>query len=235
MTTKKLEVITFDDEAELLSKLEVELGSRFDAVAPVDSDNPTHYVNNKEFYLAMKDYIEQCRLTKEGEPYPRVPEYIGSCILKIAQKLAMRPNFWQYTFKEEMVGDAVEDCLLYIRNFNPDKYKNPFGYFTQYAWNAFIRRIEEEEKKRYVRAKEIQRAGIHTDVFSVQDHDLDEDYQNSMVEFLRDNDTVVADYEEKLARRRAKEVARRKALAEEQQTGDTKISTGKLKKTRKGD
>ena len=99
-----------------------------------------HYVDNKQFLQAMKDWKEQCEeALQTGDEPPRVTNYIGECFLKIANGLSHKPNFMNYTFREDMVSDGIENCLQYIHNFNPDKSNNPFAYFTQIIYYAFIR------------------------------------------------------------------------------------------------
>ena len=94
--------------------------------------------------------------TENSKERPRVPEYIGTCLFKIATHLARKPNFANYTFKEDMISDGIENCLLYIDNFNPDIYSNPFAYFTQIIYFAFLRRIQKEKKHMYIRYKSMQ-------------------------------------------------------------------------------
>lgn len=115
------------------------------------------YVNNEKFYLEMVRYkkqVEQCKT--QGLTKPPIPEYIGLCIMMIAQKLSNNGNFINYTYKEEMISDGIENCILYIDNFDPDKSNNPFAYFTQIIWYAFIRRIQREKKQQYIKAKNLQ-------------------------------------------------------------------------------
>jgi len=83
----------------------------------------------------------------EGVPRPYVPNYIGECIMKIATHLSYKPNFINYTFRDEMILDGIENCITYIDNFDPAKSKNPFAYFTQITYYAFIRRIQKEKKQ----------------------------------------------------------------------------------------
>jgi hypothetical protein len=115
--------------------------------------NPEHYVDNKKFYDALcvwKDKVveaEEC-----GDPKPPISEYIGECFLKMATGIARRPNFNNYEFKEEMIGDAIENCILYAHNFKKEG-KNPFAYFTQMMYYAFIRRIQKEKKQLFVKYK----------------------------------------------------------------------------------
>jgi hypothetical protein len=112
-----------------------------------------NYVDNKEFSKAMEDYINACNMAEaQNMPIPRVSEYIGECLLKIAENTAKRPNFYNYPFKDQMVSDAVINCLLYIRNYSP-QYKNAFSYFTTYTFRAFLRRIAAEKKYFYSKCK----------------------------------------------------------------------------------
>ena len=102
-----------------------------------------HYVNNKEFLAAIVEYKEKVALAAErGEDKPRITRYIGECFLKIATHLSFKPNFVNYMFKDDMVCDGIENCVQYINNFNPEKSKNPFAYFTQIIHYAFLRRIQ---------------------------------------------------------------------------------------------
>jgi len=113
-----------------------------------------HYVNNEHFLEEMVVFraaVKEAEATN-GER-PRVPEYIGECLFKIATHLARKPNFANYTFKEDMVSDGIENCLLYIDNFDPEKSKNPFAYFTQIIYYAFLRRIQKEKKHLYIKYK----------------------------------------------------------------------------------
>ena len=117
-----------------------------------------HYVDNKRFLQAMKDWKEQCEESLQtGDEPPRVTNYIGECFLKIANGLSHKPNFMNYTFREDMVSDGIENCLQYIHNFNPSKSNNPFAYFTQIIYYAFIRRIQREKKQTHVKNKLIEK------------------------------------------------------------------------------
>ena len=117
-----------------------------------------HYVNNKEFLQAIIDWKEKVKDAESlGEERPPVTDYIGECFMKIAQHLSFRPNFINYSYKEEMIGDGIENCLQYVNNFNPEKSKNPFSYFTQIIYYAFIRRIQKEKKQTHVKHKMIEK------------------------------------------------------------------------------
>ena len=111
-----------------------------------------HYVNNKEFLAAIVEYKEKVALAAErGEAKPRITNYLGECFLKIATHLSFKPNFVNYMFKDDMVCDGIENCIQYIDNFDPVKSKNPFAYFTQIIYYAFIRRIAVEKKQTHVK------------------------------------------------------------------------------------
>ena len=145
-----------------------------------------HYVNNKEFLEGMKAYKKRCRdAKKEGIPKPPVDNYLGGCFLKIANHLSYRPNFINYTFRDDMISDGIENCLQYLKNFNPAKSNNPFAYFTQIIYYAFIRRIQKEKKQSNIKYRMIEQANI--DEFAVLPGDTNNDYKNQFLEFLRKN------------------------------------------------
>ena len=83
---------------------------------------------------------------KLGDTEPRIDEYLGECF-KIATHLSFRPNFINYMYKDDMIADGYENCVQYIKNFNPEKSKNPFAYFTQIVYYAFLRRIAKEKRQ----------------------------------------------------------------------------------------
>lgn len=111
-----------------------------------------HYVDNEKFFKEISVWkTEVIEADEVGDTRPPVTEYIGECFMKIAEHLSFKPNFMNYPFREEMIGDAIENCLMYAHNFNPEKSKNPFSYFTQIIYYAFLRRIEKEKKQVYVK------------------------------------------------------------------------------------
>jgi len=113
-----------------------------------------NYVNNPDLLAALIDYRALCKEAEDaGDKNPQVPEYIGKCILLIATRLATKPNFSGYSYKDEMISDGIENCLQYIHNFDPEKSNNPFAYFTQIIWYAFLRRIHKEKKQMYIKFK----------------------------------------------------------------------------------
>ena len=119
-----------------------------------------NFIDNNEFYDAFVDFHAKCQEAQEkGEPRPIVPRYIGKCFLDIAEHLSMRPNFSNYMYRQDMVMDAVENCVVYCHRFDPQKSKNPFSYFTQVCWYAFIRRISKEKKQIEICDKIISKSG----------------------------------------------------------------------------
>lgn len=127
------------------------------------------YVNNEDFVKALVQYKEDCRIAESsGLPKPRIPNYIGECFYKIANGLSQKPNFINYTYKDEMVSDGIENCLMYFENFDPSKSSNPFSYFTTVIWYAFLRRIDKEKKQMYIKCKATEQMGI-LDEYEIQE------------------------------------------------------------------
>ena len=125
-----------------------------------------HYVNNKEFLYAIVEYKAKVKEALEaGKPKPRITNYLGDCFLKIARHLSYKPNFVNYMFREDMISDGIENCVQYIHNFDPEKSKNPFAYFTQIIHYAFLRRIQKEKKQLEIKTKIIEKSG-YSEVFS---------------------------------------------------------------------
>ena len=148
--------------------------------------NKPHYVVNKKFLQAMTEYRDKCRKAEEkGRKKPPVTNYIGECFLKIANHLSYRPNFINYTYRDDMISDGIENCLQYMSNFDPDKSDNPFAYFTQIIYYAFIRRIQKEKKQMQVKAKIIANAGVENMMDQLEGDDAQ--YQSQMLDFLQRN------------------------------------------------
>jgi DNA-directed RNA polymerase specialized sigma24 family protein len=83
-----------------------------------------------------------------------------------------------------MIGDGIENCIQYAKNFNPDKSKNPFAYFTQIIYYAFLRRITKEKKQQSIKQKIIDNDTLKT--HDVMEYD-DDVYDNTYIDFLKDN------------------------------------------------
>ena len=118
-----------------------------------------HYIDNKVFYAEMVKWKAVVDAEKKAErSTPPVTDYIGKCFLDIATHLSYRPNFINYPYREEMIGDGIENCLMYASNFDPTKSKNPFSYFTQIIYFAFLRRIAKQKEQMYIRYKMLEAA-----------------------------------------------------------------------------
>ena len=145
-----------------------------------------HYVDNKKFLEAMIEYRDRCEKAKNrNRKKPEVTNYIGECFLKIANHLSYRPNFINYTFRDDMISDGIENCLKYMDNFNPDKSNNPFAYFTQIIYYAFIRRIQKEKKQIQIKSKLIANTGVENMMDQLQGDDAQ--YQSQLLDFLQRN------------------------------------------------
>ncbi len=145
-----------------------------------------HYVNNADFLQALIEYRQKkAQAEAEGDPKPIVSNYIGECILKIATHLSYKPNFINYSYRDDMILDGVENCIQYIDNFDPTKSNNPFSYFTQIIYYAFLRRIAKEKKQSYIKGKLIQ--DMPFEAFEVQDTDEDRAFHNAYLEFMQNN------------------------------------------------
>lgn len=126
-----------------------------------------HYVDNKKFYEAMLEHRKLCdHAAENGLARPKPSNYIGNCIMKIAYKLSNKSNFINYPFKEEMISDGIENCIMYLHNFNPEKSSNPFAYFTQIIYYAFLRRIDKEKKLLYTKYKAIENFNLNSELSS---------------------------------------------------------------------
>jgi len=124
------------------------------------------YVNNKEFSAAVVEYVQTVMTDKnEGREARQIPNYIGECFMKIANGLSRSPNFMNYSYREDMVMDAVENCVKAIMNYDitkPTRTGNPnaFSYFTQISWYAFLRRIAKEKKQADIKQLLIEKGSI---------------------------------------------------------------------------
>ena len=172
-----------------------------------------HYVDNKQFLQAMIEYKKSCVLAEsKNELKPPVSNYIGECFLKIANHLSYRPNFINYTYKEEMISDGIENCLQYIDNFDPNKSKNPFAYFTQIIYYAFIRRIQKEKKYLYTKYAAIEKANFLDETSALHDSEKNSGVKyNSDIQYgewsQEQMEQFMADFEESRKKKRKKKVA----------------------------
>lgn len=141
-----------------------------------------HYVNNKEFSYAVLEYVKAAKEAQEnGLPTPEVTPYIGECFMKIAEGLSHKSNFVRYSYRDEMVMDAVENCLRAIGNYDIDAATrtgtpNAFAYFTQISYYAFLRRLAKEKRQHDIKEKFIEKSGIEEFV-TFNDEDSESDFQ----------------------------------------------------------
>jgi DNA-directed RNA polymerase specialized sigma subunit len=163
-----------------------------------------HYVNNKEFLAAMVEFRKSVNKAKRDKTErPPVPNYIGECFLKIANHLSYRPNFINYTFRDDMISDGIENCLQYLDNFNPETSSNPFAYFTQIIYYAFIRRIQKEKKQITIKQRMIAEANYDDMVLQPGE---DRDFKNQFTEFLQKNQPLT---DEPVKEKKAKKTKKR--------------------------
>ena len=175
-----------------------------------------HYVNNKDFLAAMTEYREN-RLAAEEKDLPktRVTEYIGECFVKIANHLAYKSNFVNYTFREEMILDGIENCITYIDNFNPEKPKNPFAYFTQITYYAFLRRIQKEKKQLDTKYKYIQNLDLQAILDGEEGHGGSAEfveYMRGQIDQAEKHKAQYAEQDKKVPKRRPKYLDDKEAL-----------------------
>ena len=172
-----------------------------------------HYVDNKKLYAEMVTYLEAVKESEESDSKrPRVPEYIGECLLKISTRLSTKPNFINYTYRDEMISDGIENCINYIGNFNPEKSSNPFAYFTQIIYYAFLRRIQREKKQLYIKHKSLERSVVFDELATTDGNPEQGDqgaYINLNTDYMND---FVANFERK---ENEKKEARKKKKADE--------------------
>jgi len=136
-----------------------------------------HYVNNKELLEALIEYrAKVAEAAANDQPKPRISNYLGSCFLKIATHLSYKPNFVNYMFREDMISDGIENCVQYIHNFDPNKSKNPFAYFTQIIHYAFLRRIQREKRQLDIKNKIVEKTGF--EMLMTADTNLTSEYRN---------------------------------------------------------
>ena len=175
-----------------------------------------HYINNKDFLRGMTKYRTAIRKAKrQGLPKPQIPRYVAECFMKIAENLSHKPNFLSYTFRDEMVADAIENCVMYVDNFDPSKSSNPFAYFTQIVYYAFLRRIQKEKKQLYVKYKSTETAGI------LDEYELNENEDGTFRQFeLYENiSEFIVNYENARKAKKAKRAGLEKFVDEDSNIG----------------
>ena len=139
--TKKQLIPSDLDEISIVSTVVAALTGE-DKASPIakklkPSEKP-HYVNSKEFEEEIRLYYKTDIITT----------YLADAIRRIAYGLSFAPNFINYSYKDEMIGDAVVKMYqaLKYKKFKLDHGFSPFSYFTTIAFHAFISRIKKEKK-----------------------------------------------------------------------------------------
>jgi len=169
-----------------------------------------HYVNNKDFLAAMTEYRNLCnKAKKDKKDKPLVTDYIGECFLKIANHLSYRPNFINYTFRDDMISDGIENCLQYLDNFDPSKSKNPFAYFTQICYYAFLRRIAKEKKQQDIKLSYLERFNIQDLIGDGSDLQQAEHVVESLrqrIDRVKESDKQIKEYARTEKKRKIKSV-----------------------------
>lgn len=178
-----------------------------------------HYVNNADFSQSVVEYVRSVReATAQDKPAPIVPNYIASCFLKICEGLSVKANFVRYTYREEMMMDAVENCLKAIQNYDIDKATrtgkpNAFSYFTTIAWYAFLRRIEKEKKQQEIRLKYIAESGLEN-LMSEEEGNAEAiratqafvDELRVRIDAVKDSDVAIKEFKKDTKKRRRRRV-----------------------------
>lgn len=177
-------------------------------------DTSSHYVDNKKFLVAMIEWKKELKKAADaGQPKPGATEYIGDCFLQIATHLSYRPNFISYSYRDEMISDGIENCLMYASNFDPAKSSNPFSYFTQIIYYAFLRRIQKEKKQTFIKYRCLDEADRHGrgqfSQWAKNEGLVDPESKNPVADFLKLTETDVSNFEEKIRPKRKKKKSKK--------------------------
>lgn len=160
------------------------------------------FINNQEFKDKLREYLDYRKAEVEaGREIPQVTNYLGNAFRMIAEALSKKPYFIGYSYREEMVGDAIINCIQYIDKFDPERGTSAFAYFTQICYYAIVRRIKAEQKQTYVKASIVQNLGTLFDELVVGEHDNSEDFTNTMADILK-LQTIEIPVEEKKSKKK---------------------------------
>jgi len=174
------------------------------------------YVDNQKLYDTLVQYKADVKKNEaEGKDKPRIPHYIGYCIKSIATNYSTAGNWRNYSYREEMVGDAIENCLMYFENYNTEKYNNPLAYFTEICTWAFVRRIKKEQKQQYLKYKYAQKINLEHQLLNDDIDSMSEEIQHKLLhgEPLYDNMLeFISEFERKIAEKKAKVALSKKAI-----------------------
>lgn len=156
----------------------------------------THYVDNKQLYAVIVEHKTRVAAAEaDNKSPPPIPNYVGECILQIAKRLSTKPNFINYSYREEMISDGIENCISYFDNFDPSKSDNPFAYFTQIIYYAFLRRIQKEKKQVYIKHKTAENSMLFNELvdqgeegeFNFSPADFDSENVSDFIKAFEDN------------------------------------------------
>jgi hypothetical protein len=174
-----------------------------------------HYVDNKAFLVHMIEYKNMATKAKDaGEEKPRIPDEIGKIFMKIAVHLSYKSNFINYGFREDMISDGVENCIQYIHNFDPAKSRNPFAYFTQIIYYAFLRRIQKEKKSLYVKYKSLENSQIMDDIMINKSGDYSRVSSTGFAKLYDNMSDFIATYEDAIQKKKeAKKPLKKKPVS----------------------
>lgn len=168
------------------------------------------YVSNKKLYEVYCEHLKEISAAEEaGLPKPKMHPFIAEAVLRIARKYANRPNFIGYSYRDEMIADAIEICCRNYAKFNPEKSNNPFSYLTQFCHNAFLQRINKEKRQTSIKSRYIANAVDH-DLLTSQAHE-DEEFHNNFVEFLRENNV----FEDSIAAKKERDAKKKEVEQKE--------------------
>ena len=188
-----------------------------------------HYVDNKKLYACIVEYRQSVLHAKEHKlERPQIPNYVGHCILMIATRLSTKPNFVNYSYREEMISDGVENCICYIDNFDPLKSTNPFAYFTQIIYYAFLRRILKEKKQLYIKHNSLENSMLLNELMEQSEYD-EKDFTPSYIDLDNENmhDFIKTFEDNLLSKKKKRKKGIENFLEEEvlQDKGDAEIPT----------
>ena len=161
----------------------------------ISNPKSTHYVDNKKFLQELILYKEKVNKAKEKEiPKPMVSNYLGECFLKIATHLSYKANFINYTYRDDMISDGIENCLVAVEKFDPEKSSNPFAYYTQIIYFAFVRRIQKEKKQQATKYKMLENVDLNQ---LLVHSDGNDEYVSQVIDLMkRQMDTIESDRKE---------------------------------------
>jgi hypothetical protein len=170
-----------------------------------------HYVDNKQLYECIVQYKNDCIEAKRKKlDKPPIPNYVGECIMMIAERLSHKPNFINYSFRDEMISDGIENCISYFDNFDPAKSTNPFAYFTQIIYYAFLRRILKEKKQQYVKHKSLENSLLFDDLISQMEGDdhtfVNTEVDQQSVDFIKAFEDSLKDKKSKKKKKKGIEI-----------------------------